>query len=87
MRFVSHCLQRWLASWLAFVVLWCADYVIYWLSHSPSILEILAFVAPMLLLLLLCSAYAEANGEGQNLITVSVTENVASACGELLSDD
>ncbi|KAL4217621.1 hypothetical protein ACF0H5_022363 [Mactra antiquata] len=68
MRFTSRCLQRWLASWLAFVGVWCADYVIYWLSHSPDVLGILQFVAPMFLVLVLCSAYAEANGEGQVMI-------------------
>ncbi|XP_052250973.1 uncharacterized protein LOC127858119 [Dreissena polymorpha] len=69
MRYVSQSLQRWLASWMAFVLIWAADYVIYWLSHSPSILEIIEFLAPMLLLLVLGSAYAEANGEGQSMIS------------------
>ncbi|XP_052763577.1 uncharacterized protein LOC128205712 isoform X2 [Mya arenaria] len=68
MRYVSQCMQRWLASWMAFVVIWCADYVIFWLSHSPNILGIMEFIAPMLLLLVLCSAYAEANGDGQSMI-------------------
>ncbi|XP_045181195.2 uncharacterized protein LOC123540328 isoform X2 [Mercenaria mercenaria] len=68
MRFTSQCLQRWLASWIAFVGLWVGDYVIYWLSHSPDLVDILEFVAPMLLILVLCSAYAEANGEGQLMI-------------------
>ena len=71
MRITSKCLQRWLASWIAFVAVWCADYVIYWLSHSPNILEIMEFIAPMLLLLVLCSAYAEANSEGQSMIRVN----------------
>lgn len=68
MRFTSLCLQRWLASWIAFVGIWVSDYVIYWLSHSPGVLDILQFVAPMLLIVVLCSAYAEANGEGQLMI-------------------
>ncbi|XP_060586694.1 uncharacterized protein LOC132742337 isoform X2 [Ruditapes philippinarum] len=68
MRFTSQCLQRWLASWVAFVGIWIGDYVIYWLSHSPDLGDILQFVAPMLLILILCSAYAEANGEGQQMI-------------------
>ncbi|WAR16344.1 hypothetical protein MAR_030938 [Mya arenaria] len=54
MRYVSQCMQRWLASWMAFVVIWCADYVIFWLSHSPNILGIMEFIAPMLLLLCIC---------------------------------
>ena len=70
MRLTSQCLQRWLASWMAFVVIWCADYVIYWLSHPPNILGIMEFLSPLVLLLLLCSAYAEANGEGQRMIRV-----------------
>ena len=54
--------------------MWCADYVIYWLSHSPNILGIMEFLAPMLLLLVLCSAYAEANGEGLKMIRVGGLE-------------
>lgn len=68
MRITSKCLQRWLASWIAFVVLWLGDYVIYWLNHKPDLSEIIEFTVPVLILLIISSAYAEANGEGQNMI-------------------
>lgn len=68
MRITSKCLQRWLASWIAFVVLWLGDYVIYWLTHKPNLSEIIEFTVPVLILLIISSAYAEANGEGQNMI-------------------
>lgn len=48
--------------------------MIYWLSHSPSLLDVFQFVAPMLLILVLCSAYAEANGEGQVMIRVRFSD-------------
>ena len=70
MRITSKCLQRWLASWIAFVVLWLGDYVIYWLNHKPDLSEIIEFTVPVLILLIISSAYAEANGEGQNMIRV-----------------
>ena len=70
MRITSKCLQRWLASWIALVVLWLGDYVIYWLTHKPDLSEIIEFILPVLILLIISSAYAEANGEGQNMIRV-----------------
>ena len=73
MRITSKCLQRWLASWIALVILWLGDYVIYWLNHKPDLSQIIEFIVPVLFLLILSSAYAEANGEGQNMIRVSYT--------------
>lgn len=66
----SRYLQRWLASWITFVVLWDGYFIIYWTSHKASLVGILQFVVPLLLLLLICSAYAEVNAEGQRLLKV-----------------
>ena len=52
------------------MVLWLGDYVIYWLNHKPDLSEIIEFTVPVLILLIISSAYAEANGEGQNMIRV-----------------
>ncbi|XP_064597182.1 uncharacterized protein LOC135463710 [Liolophura sinensis] len=68
MRVTSMCLQRWLSSWIAFVVLWCANYIIYWTSHDATIIAIVEFIIPLLMIPLLASAYAEANTEGQRMI-------------------
>ncbi|KAK7502854.1 hypothetical protein BaRGS_00005803, partial [Batillaria attramentaria] len=65
----SRFLQRWLASWITFVVIWDGYFVIYWTSHQASLIGILEFIVPLILLLLLCSAYAEVNAEGQRLLT------------------
>ncbi|XP_046581509.1 uncharacterized protein LOC124288960 isoform X2 [Haliotis rubra] len=64
----SRFLQRWLSSWIAFIFIWCADYIIFWANHSATLTGILQFVFPLLVLLLVCSAYAEVNAEGQRLI-------------------
>lgn len=68
MRITSTCLQRWLASWILFVLLWCGDYILYWISHDAIIWEVIECIIPLLLLLIVCSAFAEANGEGQRMI-------------------
>ncbi|CAC5388598.1 unnamed protein product [Mytilus coruscus] len=68
MRVTSRYLQRWLGSWIFFVLLWISDYVITWLSHSAKIFSILQCILPLFMLLLLASAFAEVNGEGQRMI-------------------
>lgn len=64
-------LQRWLASWIAFVVIWDSCFIIYWTKHNASLLGIVEFMVPLFLLLLVSSAYAEVNAEGQRLPVVS----------------
>ncbi|KAK7091847.1 hypothetical protein V1264_009475 [Littorina saxatilis] len=64
----SRFLQRWMASWIAFVLMWDAYFVIYWTSHDATVAGILQFIVPLLILLLVCSAYAEVNAEGQRLL-------------------
>ncbi|GAB1597620.1 uncharacterized protein LOC115210894 isoform X1 [Argonauta hians] len=68
MRTTSSYLQRWLASWIVLIVLWCANYIIFWMSHKATLLGIVEFLLPLLLLLLVASAFAEANAEGQRMI-------------------
>ncbi|OWF34992.1 uncharacterized protein LOC110443504 [Mizuhopecten yessoensis] len=76
MRITSTCLQRWLASWILFVLVWCGDYILYWISHDAIIWEVIECIIPLLLLLIVCSAFAEANGEGQRMIRcICPTEN------------
>ncbi|KAL3891040.1 hypothetical protein ACJMK2_003303 [Sinanodonta woodiana] len=69
MRLTSQGLQRWFSSWIAFVVLWCGDYALTWMNTKKTIpvVDLVEFVVPVLILLLLFSAYVEVNGEGQIL--------------------
>ncbi|XP_012943021.1 uncharacterized protein LOC106013003 [Aplysia californica] len=64
----SRLLQRWVASWISFVLLWCVLYIVYWISHSAHLAGILQFLTPLLTLALLTSAYAEVNFEGERLL-------------------
>lgn len=70
MRLTSTCLQRWMASWIAFIIIWCGDYILYWISHHSKILDILEFLIPLALLFIATSAFAEANFEGERMIQV-----------------
>ncbi|XP_076453627.1 uncharacterized protein LOC143288860 [Babylonia areolata] len=64
----SRYLQRWLASWIVFVVMWDGYFIIFWTSHAATLTDILQFIVPLIILLLVCSAYAEVNAEGQRLL-------------------
>lgn len=68
MRVTSLNLQRWLASWIVFIVVWCGNYIIFWMSNKATLPGIVEFILPLLLLLLISSAFAEANAEGQRMI-------------------
>ncbi|KAF6033631.1 hypothetical protein EB796_008058 [Bugula neritina] len=69
MRMTSRVLQRWMASWIAFTILWLVKWIITWLHHPSSYLEIAQFVLPLLMTLILCTAYGEANGEAAKIIS------------------
>ncbi|XP_041360958.1 uncharacterized protein LOC121377134 isoform X2 [Gigantopelta aegis] len=64
----SRHLQRWLFSLIAFILIWCADYIIYWTSHGATLMGILEFIVPLVILLIISSAYAEVNAEGQRML-------------------
>ncbi|XP_013380973.1 uncharacterized protein LOC106152049 [Lingula anatina] len=68
LRATSLAMQRWLASWIFFITLWSANYVIYWLSHPATIAGILEVALPLCLLPLVCSAFAEVNNEATRLV-------------------
>lgn len=70
MRLTSSCLQRWMASWIAYIILWCGDYILYWISHHSTVLDILEFLIPLALLFITTSAFAEVNFEGERMIQV-----------------
>ncbi|KAL8574815.1 hypothetical protein ACOMHN_031922 [Nucella lapillus] len=75
LQVTSRYLQRWLASWIAFVVIWDGYFIIYWTSHGANLVDIVQFIVPLFILILLCSAYAEVNAEGQSLLkTICPTE-------------
>ena len=62
--------QRWMCCMTAAVLFWSVIRLVYWLSHSPSLCDVLSLVLPLLLLPLLASAYAEVNYEGVKVIQV-----------------
>lgn len=70
MRLTSTYLQRWMASWIAYIILWCGDYILYWISHHSTVLDILEFLIPLALLFITTSAFAEVNFEGERMIQV-----------------
>ncbi|XP_067010643.2 uncharacterized protein [Anabrus simplex] len=64
LRVSSLALQRWMISVVSLTVVWATVNLAVWLSHPPKVYEVLNFAVPLLLLPLLCSAYAEVNNEG-----------------------
>ncbi|XP_014675356.1 PREDICTED: uncharacterized protein LOC106815413 isoform X2 [Priapulus caudatus] len=64
LRMTSLLLERWLCSWVALVMLWTALYLLYWLDNTASTYDVIEFLIPLILLPLVCSAFAEVNNEG-----------------------
>lgn len=64
----SRLLQRWMSSWIVFIMMWCAMLIMYWVSHSTTLSGILQFLFPLAALGLITSGYAEVNFEAQRLI-------------------
>ncbi|XP_064652183.1 uncharacterized protein LOC135502918 isoform X2 [Lineus longissimus] len=76
LRTTSRIMQRWLASWITFIIFYDLTYIIYWLNHAATFIGIAEFIIPLLLLPLVCSAYAEVNFEGQRMLRcICPTEN------------
>ena len=70
MRMTSQVLQRWTASWIAFTLLWLLKWIILWLNHPTEYMEIAQFIIPLLMIIIICSGYSEANGETARIIWV-----------------
>jgi len=75
MRMTSGTLQRWMSSWISFTIIWLAKFVLIWLDHTTTYIELAQFALPLLLLLILCSAYGEANSECSRIIQVGIPTN------------
>lgn len=67
LRLSSAALQRWFVSLISLVILWCGTYLVYWLKNPASASDILQFIVPLIILILLSSALAEVNMEGQRM--------------------
>ncbi|CAG5134553.1 unnamed protein product, partial [Candidula unifasciata] len=63
----SRLVQRWIANWVTFVMLWCALLIVYWTSHTAQLSGISQFLIPLVTLGILTSGYAEVNFEGERL--------------------
>lgn len=60
--------QRYMCCITVTILIWSTIRVVYWLSHSPNMYDILSFILPLLLLPLLASSYAEVNYEGVKVV-------------------
>ncbi|XP_038057028.1 uncharacterized protein LOC119728741 isoform X1 [Patiria miniata] len=63
----SAILQRWITCWIILILLWSLYYLMYWIDHDASILDMIIFFIPLFLLPLLCSGPIEVNGEGERV--------------------
>ncbi|XP_065283109.1 uncharacterized protein [Dermacentor albipictus] len=68
LRLTGQALQRWVGSLIALVVFWCSSQLVTWLNHSPTVWEVVQFVCPLTLLLVITSSIAEVNLEGSRMI-------------------
>ncbi|XP_035213808.1 uncharacterized protein LOC118187657 isoform X2 [Stegodyphus dumicola] len=68
LRFSSCALQRWYASFVSLVLLRCSTYLVHWLGHPAIVFDILQFSLPLVLLVVLSTAIAEVNFEGQRVL-------------------
>ncbi|GFQ78912.1 uncharacterized protein TNCT_499151 [Trichonephila clavata] len=68
LRFSSYALQRWYASFVSLVLLRCSTYLVHWLGHPATMYDILQFALPLIMLVVLSTAIAEVNFEGQRLL-------------------
>lgn len=68
LRLTGRALQRWVGSLIALVVFWCSSQLVTWLNHSPTVWEVVQFVCPLTLLLVVTSCIAEVNLEGSRML-------------------
>ncbi|RUS76128.1 hypothetical protein EGW08_016098, partial [Elysia chlorotica] len=64
----SRLLQRWMLTLISYILMWCGLLIIYWTDHTATWIGLSEFIIPLLILYLLCSAYAEVNFEGSRVI-------------------
>nr|XP_054755055.1 uncharacterized protein LOC129261035 [Lytechinus pictus] len=67
LRTTSHCIQRWLLSWIVLLIFWSVVYLLYWISHEASIIDMFLFLLPLAILPMLCAGPTEVNGEGHKV--------------------
>ncbi|XP_077519718.1 uncharacterized protein LOC144129430 isoform X1 [Amblyomma americanum] len=68
LRLTGRALQRWVGSLIGLVVFWCSSQLVTWLNHSPTAWEVVQFVCPLTLLLVVTSSVAEVNLEGSRVL-------------------
>ncbi len=57
---------------IIFILVWSITFIIYWVKHPASMMGILEFIIPILILPIICSAYGEVNYEGRRMIRVGI---------------
>ncbi|XP_042142388.1 uncharacterized protein LOC121833294 [Ixodes scapularis] len=68
LRLSGIALQRWVASLLALVVAWCSAMLVVWLHQPASFCQVIEFVCPLTVLLIVCACIAEVNVEGIRML-------------------
>ena len=59
-------------SIISMVAMWIAINLVFWLNYEPTLVDVVNFFLPLLLLPLLTSSYAEVNQEGHRLPKVNI---------------
>ncbi|KAI9553997.1 hypothetical protein GHT06_019268 [Daphnia sinensis] len=67
-RVSSVMFQRWTTCVTTLCLAWVTIGLVEWLSNTPHPLQVAQVCIPMMILPLLCAAYAEVNGEGKRLL-------------------
>ncbi|CAG0892466.1 unnamed protein product [Darwinula stevensoni] len=68
MNRTSVVFEQWMFSVIGLTVLWTSVYLVLWLTHSPTLTELLEVISAILLIPFFTSAYAESSMEGNRLI-------------------
>lgn len=68
LRLSGIALQRWVASLLGLVVAWCSAMLVSWLHQPASFCQVIEFVCPLTVVLIVCSCIAEVNVEGIRML-------------------
>ncbi|XP_067933867.1 uncharacterized protein [Watersipora subatra] len=69
MRMTSRVIQRWTGSWITFTILWLLKWIFAWLNHPATYLEIALFILPLVMSVIICTAYGETNSEAVKIVS------------------
>ena len=71
LKLFSILTQRWMFSLIFSILMWCLSSLIGWIgAKNPSLVSVLEFLVPLLILGVIFGTYAETNAEGNKIIRV-----------------